>query len=116
MAGQDLLSRTERALPQLRALANRVVALEKQTRESARLEAVLAAMAERLAALEAKLAEPAGPAALEKRLQEHARVIQLLQDRIARMERLNRELAIRLDQALAAKAESTAEPARRRIS
>lgn len=110
MAGRELLGRAERAISYVDALARRFAALEGAVRDMAAahekfehsLGGVAAGLAEvqsRTACLEAAL-QPANCSMQvpENRLQDYSLAIRDLQDRIVRLERTNRELAIRLEQ------------------
>ena len=115
MVAPELLCRARLTVSNLDSFARRFVALEKEVRQSRTIvEVTYRRIEDRLAALESGFAgesslgdrpdsvlrDPGGEmaGAYESRFQEHARGIQQLQDRVVRLERANRELAVRVEQ------------------
>jgi exonuclease VII small subunit len=115
MAAHELLCRARLTVSNLDSFARRFVALEKEVRESRTIfEATYRRIENRVAALESGFGGKNNPGdhpdsvlgdpgremagAYESRFQEHARGIQQLQDRVVRLERANRELAVRVEQ------------------
>ena len=115
MVAHELLCRARLTVSNLDSFARRFVALEKEVRESRTIvEVTYRRIEDRLAALESGFAGESSPGDLpdsllrdpgremaganESRLQEHARGIQQLQDRVVRLERASRELAVRVEQ------------------